>query len=61
MVKLNRRKQTTTLNERLAIHAKEARQDLRSLPAGEQADQLIPKIRDIELAIKFNRALGKKV
>jgi ABC-type sugar transport system ATPase subunit len=60
MLKRNRRKQTITLNERLAIHAQKAREDLATLPGGEQQDDLIQKIREIELAISFNRALGKK-
>jgi len=59
MLKRNRVKQTTTLNERLAIHAQKIRDDLATLPAGEQRDDLIQKIRKIELAIDFNRALGK--
>jgi hypothetical protein len=32
---------------------------LASLPAGEQRDDLIQKIREIELAIGFNRAFEK--
>ena len=59
MLKPNRVKQTTTLNERLAIHAQKIGDDLATLPAGEQRDDLIQKIRKIELAIDFNRALGK--
>jgi hypothetical protein len=55
MLKPNRVKQTTTLNERLAIHAQKIRDDLATLPAGD----LIQKIRKIESAIDFNRALGK--
>jgi hypothetical protein len=59
MLKRNRVKQTTTLNERLAIHAPKVGDDLATLPAGEQRDDLIQKIRKIESAIDFNRALGK--
>jgi hypothetical protein len=60
MLKRNRRKQTTTLSERLAIQAEKVRDDLRTLPAGEQRDALIKKLGEIELAIGFNRALGKQ-
>jgi hypothetical protein len=60
MLKRNRRKQTTTLNERLAIQAEKVRDDLRTLPTGEQRDALIKKLGEIELAIGFNRALGKQ-
>jgi len=60
MLKRNRHKQTKTLNDRLAIHAQKIRDDLRTLPAGEQRETLIEKLRDIEAAIELNRALGKQ-
>ena len=60
MLKRNRAKRITTLNERLAIHAQKVRDDLATLPAGEQRDDLIQKVQKIESAIDFNRALGKK-
>ena len=60
MLKRNRAKRITTLNERLAIHAQKVRNDLATQPAGEQRDDLIQKIQKIESAIDFNRALGKK-
>ena len=60
MLKRNRAKRITTLNERLAIQAQKVRDDLATLPAGEQRDDLIQKIQKIESAIDFNRALGKK-
>ena len=60
MLKRNRAKRITTLNERLAIHAQKVRDDLAALPAGEQRDDLIQKVQKIESAIDFNRAIGKK-
>jgi len=60
MLKRNRAKRITTLNERLAIHAQKVRDDLATLPAGEQRDDLIQKVQKIESAIDFNRAIGKK-
>jgi hypothetical protein len=60
MLKRNRTKHKTTLEERLAHHAKKAQDDLALLPKGETREALIHKIREIEAAIYLNQTLAKK-
>lgn len=47
MLKRKKRKQIITLNERLEIHEQKVRDNLATLPEGEQRDGLIQKVREI--------------
>lgn len=60
MLKRKRTKHKTTFDERLAIHAKKARDDLVLMPEGESREALIQRVREIEAAIYLNQALGKR-
>ena len=56
-MKRRRFKQTTTLQERLAERARQAREDLEKVPPGEGRDGLIQKIREIESALRLGQFL----